>query len=215
MSLSAALDTWDRMEATLGRLAPAIVASFCPAANWDQLLRTEQVIGEQLPDFIRAAYLRHNGQVRGRRVAHYLFMPFCDWLDLGEVAEFWKEQREANDDFFPTMNAAEIRYMEQIDNCAIRSVSYHRGHVPIGSSWAGSDFFVDLDPAALGVRGQVFHGAADDFFPRKTDAISLETYIQDLIDRLTEGSVVHFPDRGLINPLTGNNVYSVAAPPTR
>jgi cell wall assembly regulator SMI1 len=213
--LDAAFDTWDRLERALERLAPPIVASFRPAASWDQLLHAEQVIGEQLPDFVRAAYLRHDGQIYSYREAHYLLMPFSDWMNLSEVVEFWKEQREANDDYLPSLNAVEIAEMERIDNCAIRNMSYHRGHIPIGCTGAGSNFFLDLAPAALGIRGQVFQGAADDFFPREIEAPSLEAYLQNLIDRLEEGSVAYSQKKGLFNPLTGVGVYTVAAPPTR
>jgi cell wall assembly regulator SMI1 len=215
MNLKAALELWDELEAKLKLLVPPIVASLRSAASMDQLLQTEELIGEEFPDFVRAAYLRHNGQVLDRRVTHYLFMPFCIWLDLGEVMAFWKEQREANDDFFPTMTAAETAYMNRIDNTVVRNVSFHRGHIPIGASWSGVDFFLDLAPGTLGLRGQVFRGAGDDFFPRETEAASLELYLQNLIARLEEGSVAYAPDTGLFDPSTGMRVYSVAAPPKR
>jgi cell wall assembly regulator SMI1 len=215
LSLDEAFEEWDRAEAALRRLAPEIAASLRSPASMDQLLETEKLIGEQFPDFVRAAYLRHDGQVLNRRVAHYLLMPTCIWLELAEVNEFWKEQREANDDFFPTMTAVETEYMSRIDNCVIRNVSFHRGHIPIGSSWAGDNFYLDLAPGVLGVRGQVFGGAADDFFPRETEAASLERYLQNLIQRLEEGSVVYAPDTGLFDPSTGMRVYSVATSPKR
>jgi cell wall assembly regulator SMI1 len=215
VSIEEEFESWDQLEAALRRFAPEIVASFRPGASMDQILQTEELIGAQFPDFVRAAYLRHNGQVLTRRVADYLFIPFCHWLDLAEVNEFWREQRDANDDFLPSLTSSEIAYMSRIENTVIRNVSYHAGHVPIGASWTGVNFFLDLSPGAMGVRGQVFRGAADDFFPRKAEAESLWRYLRNFVDRLDEGSVAYSPKKGLYDPLTREDVLTVATPPKR
>jgi cell wall assembly regulator SMI1 len=212
IALPEALAVWDRVEEVLAREAPPIVASMLAGAQLEEIKAAEATFGQQLPPFVRAAYLRHNGQRYNGVDSDEFLMPFAEWLPLESVIDTWKMFVELEVEFAESMTPSEQRDSLLVSKSVIQKVPFHKGHIPIGSTGAASYFYVDLAPGGLGVRGQVFHGAADDYFPREIEADSFQTYMLALADHLERGSLVYDRERGLVN--AANNERIVRLPPT-
>jgi cell wall assembly regulator SMI1 len=212
LSLPEAFAVWDHVEEVLSRKAPPIEASMLAGAQLEEIEAAEVVFGQQLPQFVRAAYLRHNGQRYNGVDSNAFLMPFAQWLPLKSVIDTWKMFVELEVEFAESMTPSEQRDSLLVSNSVIQKVPFHKGHIPIGSTGASSYFYVDLAPGGLGVRGQVFHGAADDYFPREIEADSFQTYMLALVDHLEKGSLVYDRERGLVN--ASNNEEIVRLLPT-
>jgi cell wall assembly regulator SMI1 len=209
MSVADALKVWDRIDTVLqSKMLPAF-ESFLPGVSWDELLKAEGILGQQLPDCVRAAYLRHNGQRNRSGDPHCFLEPFSEWLPLEAALEDWRMFVSLASDFTAAMTEAELNESLRLDHCAIRHVSFHAGHIPIGSTYAGSHFFVDLAPGKLGVYGQVFSSAPEDVDLREPCGSSFEGYMLTLVEHLDRGTLIYNKRRGLIEPVTGEPVMSI------
>jgi cell wall assembly regulator SMI1 len=209
MSLADSTLVWDRIDAVLLSKMPPAFSAFLPGATWDELLDAERAIGQQLPDCIRAAYLRHNGQQLTDAGYHAFLMPFAEWVPLKAMVADWQMFASLAAEFKESMTAEELQESLRTDNCSIRKDPFHPGHIPIGTTYAGCHFYVDLAPGALGVHGQVFSSAPEDVHIRQPDAASFEIYMLTLLDHLDRGSLIYSKDRGLINPMNGQKIVQL------
>jgi cell wall assembly regulator SMI1 len=202
MSLADSTLVWNRIDAVLqSKMSPAF-ASFLPGATWAELLDAERVLGQQLPDCVRAAYLRLNGQRPTDAGNHCFLMPFAEWVSLEAMVQDWQMLASLGAEFKETMTPEEQRESLRVDNCAIRKDPYHTGHIPIGNTYAGSRFYVDLAPGALGIYGQVFDSAPEDVDVRAPSCDSFENYMLSLVDHLEQGRLLYETGRGLVNAST-------------
>jgi cell wall assembly regulator SMI1 len=114
---------WERLEAWLKPNADRIWYSFYPLALESELQTAEEALGVTLPDDIRVAYSRHNGQ------SHLALFPdgfkFCSLLDVEEI---WGYQ---------------TRLAEQFKEAEF----WHPKWIPITDNAAGEYHFVNLNPA--------------------------------------------------------------------
>jgi cell wall assembly regulator SMI1 len=142
-------------------------------------------------------------------VLHIFLEPFAEWLPLEAMLDDWRMFVSLAAEFEEAMSEQEKRASRRVDNCVIRNVSFHAGHIPIGSTYASSHFFVDLAPGDLGVRGQVFASAPEDVDVREPCGSSLEAYLLALVDHLERGSLVYNKTRGLVEARSGERVLSI------
>jgi cell wall assembly regulator SMI1 len=209
MSVADCLVVWERIDAVLKEKMFPAFSSFLPGATWDEVLNAERVIGQVLPDCVRAAYLRHNGQQYKNEGYISFLMPFAQWLPLDAMLEDWRMLSSLAMEFDEAMTAPERRDSLRTDHCAIRNVSFHAGHIPIGSTFASSHFFVDLAPGDLGLHGQVFSSAPEDVDVREPEATSLEVYMLALVNHLESGRLIYNKGRGLMDSLDGDKIVQL------
>lgn len=167
--------TWDRIEAWLAANAPGVLASLNPPATDADIAATEALVGRALPDDVRAAYRRHDGQADDGGL-----FGASDWLPLARVRDEWSEWKAATDngDFAGLTN--------DTDGRVISRDWWHSGWVPLALSGGGDSYCVDLAPGSDGTVGQVIemiHDASD----RPVLAASFSDWLDDFAEELEAG----------------------------
>jgi cell wall assembly regulator SMI1 len=205
MDLSAALEEWDRIEAVLLAKAPPIARSLLPGASLDELHRVEREIGCVLPDFVRAAYLRHNGQVYRGEGCHHFLMPSATWTPLATCLENWQMLASVEHELLAHSTSANDHHEWSAEDCAVRRVPWHAGHIPIGACDWDEYFFLDTAPGGKGTNGQLFtKSMEEDYSQIEPCGDSLQSYLLTLVDHLQQGRVVYDMQRGrLLDSLAG------------
>jgi cell wall assembly regulator SMI1 len=205
---------WDRVETVLEKHAPLVFATLRPPATEAQVAEAEALLELQFPAEIRAAYLRHDGQVEGNEwtnlnsppspnIFHFGF----NWCNLEQLKAIWKrdfkmrwERRAEEPELFPD-------YDSSWDELDVRPLWWNRKWIPIGISAGQFNAYVDTDPAPKGVVGQLLldgdDGEASVFAP------GLNAYLSALLDLLESGDVVHDQQHGFIGGKKRCRIYTL------
>jgi cell wall assembly regulator SMI1 len=204
---------WDRIDNVLQRRAPELFAALNPPATIQQIEDAEKQLGLALPQDVRDAYLRHNGSPSADWLANSphdftpdFFVNWGFWCSLEEMVRYWQGRvknleymRAVNPDIFPD-------YAPYWDTLKVRPEWWNRHWVPIGLTKTMTTIYIDMQPAPLGVPGQVIqdNGMAD----AGELAPSLGDYLVHLIDHLDNGRLIYDASRGgYIDTLTNKEAY--------
>jgi cell wall assembly regulator SMI1 len=202
-------DIWNRMERVLSVHAPPVLKSLRPPATAAQIADAEALLELRFPDEVRAAYLRHDGQVAGAdwtylpgagtandaiSIFHYGF----DWCNLEQLKTIWSrffngrwQSRENNPGEFPA-------YDPYWDGLAVKPLLWNRKWIPIGISTGMCIGYVDTDPAPAGVMGQMLIDLGTGADDGEAVAPSLNSYLTALLDALEIGEILYDTGYGFI-----------------
>ncbi len=152
-----------------------MLASLNPPASDDALAETERLIGRPLPDDVRAAYRRHDGQAFNNGL-----FDGWDWLSLEGVRREWTVWKDLLDGgtFDGIENDAGGRDVVQD--------WWNPGWVPVTASGSGDNHCVDLAPGRRGKVGQVIT-MCHDYGARPVLAHSFQDWLADFADELEAG----------------------------
>ena len=196
---SASDEVWARLEAAMVARDPGLLEWLGPPADESALQRIEKEVGQRLPEEVRYAYLRHDGQRSS--LGHDLAPPYrlplffsYWWMPLDEVLSDWKMQVKIADDQHDDWVANwEDPYLE---GRVVIQLAWFRGWVPIGRDESRGRCFVDLVPGKTGSHGQLV-SYLDVDPPEDNDvfATGLNDYLWRLADCLETGKIRGAHDR--------------------
>ena len=154
LAISPTAFSWDWFESVLQEKLPSLYKSLHPPASLEQVIATEQIIGYELPAFVRQAYLRHDGS-DGTQT---LFLPNFSWCSLAAMQRKWHEMRERiqeNMRHAPHLLPAPD---EAWSGLHVRPVLHDDSRIPLSDSDSYQDWYIDLMPGPKGVVGQIIQG---------------------------------------------------------
>ncbi|MFD4442190.1 SMI1/KNR4 family protein [Nocardia sp. NPDC058519] len=170
---------------------PRAYENLAPPAARDDIDRLECVLGQRLPDDVKAVLMRHNGQRLTDTATHdedgaVPCIPTLSFLSTVLIEACWSEWvdlREMDDiedlqDDCEAMPGAEGR---------VRPLYTSPGWIPLWSDPARSDYIgLDFDPDSDGIRGQIIN------FGRNEDrhfvcADNFTELLQILLDEVRSG----------------------------
>jgi cell wall assembly regulator SMI1 len=173
---------WDRVERWLALEAPNVADGLNPPAREVDLAEAEVVLGVRLPEAVRRAYLRHDGQ---RRDAPWMF-DGSEWLSLNRIQEEWRVWKELLDD--GDFDGSE----GEGDGETVRTDWWNAGWIPLTYDGSGNHHCVDMAPGPRGNVGQIIEMWHDDG-ARPVVATSFEAWIGGFADALEAGEYVLDP----------------------
>jgi cell wall assembly regulator SMI1 len=207
------IELWDRIDAVLKKHAPLVYATLRPPATENQIAEAETLLELKFPEEIRAAYLRHDGQVEGSDwvvppgCPTSIFHWPCAWCNLEQLKAIWSlnyrtrwQTRANHPDQYP-------EYDPSWDELEIRPVRWDRKRIPIGISPGSWVAYVDLNPAPRGLVGQIIRD--DDMDDAYLLAPSLNAYLSALVDALESGEIVDTKEYGFIGGKKRCHIYSL------
>jgi cell wall assembly regulator SMI1 len=170
---------WQRIEAWLAANAPAIAAALNPPASVPELADTEQLLGVQFPEDVRAAYFRHNGQISNSP----WMMDGWEWLSLQRIRDEWKVWKELLDggDFSGIESDA--------DGLVVRKDWWNPAWIPLTYSGCGDHHCLDLAPGPEGTLGQIIEIWHDEG-SRPVVARSFREWLTSFADALENNDLV-------------------------
>jgi cell wall assembly regulator SMI1 len=133
------------------------------------------------PSELRASYLLHDGS------GHSVFPWGYHLLDLEEMVREWRKLRDY---------LAQGNYETEPEG-PIRQVHWNIRWIPVASNESGDHHFVDLDPAAGGSVGQVFHHSHE-VGPVRILATGFGQWLAGYADRLEVGVFEYDPYDGWV-----------------
>lgn len=179
---------WARVEAWLAAHAPAVAAGLNPPASEDELAETERQLGVRLPESVRAAYLRHDGQSAD---APGLFDGW-EWLSLESVRHEWKIWKRL-------LDGGDFKGMRSDgDGAVVRDDWWNAAWVPLTHSGSGDHHCLDLDPGPSGTPGQIIRMWHDDG-ARPVEAAGFAAWLTAFADDLEAGRFVASEDGGSLS----------------
>jgi cell wall assembly regulator SMI1 len=190
---------WDRFEAMLRVHASALLESFYPPATLEQLEQAERALDVQLPDEVRAAYLRHDG------CSKKWIGSLCHLGSLERVVEVWKSCCGVAEELRLT---GDLMLGYQPDDSAWPTLKvwpgwFHPKWIPIGVSNTPSCVHVDLCPNPAGKHGQLLQD--EGMGEPSVLADSLNGYLEFLIEKVEHGVLKY--DNGWVLAASGERVY--------
>jgi len=168
--------TWERIEAWLAVNAPAVAAGLNPPASPESLAATEQFLGVQFPDDVRASYLRHDGQ----QSYSPGLLEGWEWLSLERIRgewQVWKDLLDGGD-----FNGIE----SDADGRGVRKDWWNPAWIPLTYSGGGDHHCLDLAPGKRGVHGQIIEMWHDEG-SRPVVARSFGEWLADFADGFEAG----------------------------
>lgn len=175
---------WHKIERWYEENAPLIFSELGAGASLADIAMFQQKTGLVLPEDFVASYMVHNGNVQ-----------FHDYryLSLAQVEDNWNMLNKMLNDgkFIGTTHDPEKR---------IQDVWWHSAWIPFAEDSGGNLICIDLDPAANGVRGQVFYWEISDG-PCGTHYTSFFAWLKAYKDLLYQGGLIVSAD-GFIIPKT-------------
>jgi cell wall assembly regulator SMI1 len=139
-------NVWERIESWLATHAPKILQGLLPGATADAIHATEEQLGIQFPDDVRASYAMHDGQ-RGTTPS---FMGEWELLSLQAIVKHWSLLKELLD--AGTFTDAEA-VVETVG--PVRENWWNAKWIPVTHNGAGDFYCLDMDPAPGGKQGQI------------------------------------------------------------
>jgi cell wall assembly regulator SMI1 len=194
--------SWQRLERWLGKHFPRGLLALRSGASEAQLKKLEQVLGQTLPQDMRASWALHDGEEPGVWEG-VIFR--CRLISVQGIETVWRHLQSV----LPMQEAHPDRF--GLDECtsfpkgAIQCVNYTRGWIPL-HDWDGRHFGVDLNPAPHGVRGQVINFGLG-HSAKYVLARSWGHFLEDVADELEAGNFVLEVDKD-----GGIATYCPAAP---
>jgi cell wall assembly regulator SMI1 len=176
-------ESWERIERWLAVNAPEIAEGLNPPASADEIATTERLLDRRLPDDVRAAYLRHDGQQSDAP----WFLYGWEWLSLARIRDEWSVWRDLLDggDFDGTQSDG--------DGQVVRDDWWNSGWIPVTYDGSGNHYCVDLSPGPQGTAGQVIEMWHDDDSRPVVDA-SFDEWIARFAAALEAGEYITHDD---------------------
>lgn len=176
-------ESWGRIVAWLRANAPPDAIDPFPESSRAAVDRVAAELGvpvpPQLVDFHAALHLL--GSSSTLPAADDDPMSFTP-LPLDELLAEWKSQRDL-------VAAGEFADLSPQPDAGIVEAWWHPGWIPFAGNGGGDLFCIDAAPAADGCVGQVV-AYAHESGRRRRLASSLESYMQDLADRMERGEFI-------------------------
>jgi cell wall assembly regulator SMI1 len=184
---------WNRFEAMLAKHAAALLGALRPPASMAQIHSVEAAVECELPDDVRAAYMRHNGSISAEQLrsnASVLFGSLCWWASLEEVVTHHRSWLECLDDAL--QNTERVYVLPPCepfwDDLKIRPGWYDKQRIPVGVSNTMNSVFVDMNPAPKGTIGQLL--ADTGMGEPVLIAEGFNHFLEMLIERVERGVLV-------------------------
>jgi cell wall assembly regulator SMI1 len=161
------MDLLDRLQ-RLAAIFHGTSVAFNPPATAAKIASAEQFIGLQLPNEVRAAYLRFDGTTRepwihggvNKPQGPALFLPFYDWVSLDRMVSLWKEMRRLRDLLVSDGTWADIASPDMLVHSRRQTwrawpMGWHDHWIPLGDSADPCKVYIELAPAPAGRVGQL------------------------------------------------------------
>lgn len=151
---------WRRIDAALGKHAPAVLETLSGPASGKQLAALEKELGQPLPDDLRRTWAVHDGQ-DDEIEEHLLFADF-PFYGVARARAARKEGRvvakmlgvDKQTDDLVAWHALVADGIGSIDG-PVKARDHHDAWLPIGACNGDVFRYLDLDPAPGGTVGQV------------------------------------------------------------
>jgi cell wall assembly regulator SMI1 len=151
---------WRRIDAALGKHAPAVLETLCGPASEKSLTALEKEFGQPVPDDLRRAWAVHDGQ-DDELEEHLLFVDF-PFYGVAEARAARKQGREVakvlgvdkEQDDFVAWHALIDDGIGSIEG-PVKARNFNAAWLPIGAFNGDMFRYLDLDPAPGGTVGQV------------------------------------------------------------
>lgn len=162
--------TWDRIDTWLKARVPKLFNSLQPGATEIKIQETENHLGVEFPEDVRASYLIHDGQDPD---APYGIIP-GGWnlLALDEIIVEWEAWKEL-------LDSGEFEKAKGTPSGPVRDDWWNLKWIPLTHDGSGNHHGLDLDPPPKGRMGQII-SMGHDGDERKV----LTPSWQDFLDRL-------------------------------
>lgn len=174
---------WKRIEDWLQAHAPEALAGLNGPASLEQIEHAEHALGVRLPDDVRAAYLRHNGQDPDAP----LVLLGWEFLSLEEVVAQWSIWKDLLDS--GTFDTAQ----SNADGHLVKQDWWNAAWIPFTHNGGGDHLCIDLDPGTEGVAGQIIEMWHDEG-SRPVLAPSFEAFLSAYVDSLDAGDYLFDED---------------------
>lgn len=188
-------DLLDRLERLFLRMTAAHgLPGLNPPATEAQIAALESVIGQCLPDDLRAAYLRFNGQVKNEQRGRgwSLFPSSYYWPSLDEVLADW-EYANASHDAGAEEQAASIAV--EYDLPALGFFPSRR-RILVATGCTTDFLFCDLHPGPKGKVGQIINQSAEAADEPDVWADSFAQLLTIVLDAAEQGRIQFDPVKG-------------------
>ncbi|MGL6096438.1 MAG: SMI1/KNR4 family protein [Fimbriiglobus sp.] len=174
-------EIWSRIEAILGKQAPALLAKLPPGLSADAIAAVETELGFALPADVRESYAVRDGSGDAGILPQddYGRVNGVKMIPLGWVAG---EREEWND----MLDDGEFDGTEAKPEGPAKAEWWNRKWLPFTENGGGDHMCIDLDPAPGGTVGQVID-FRHDAGPRRVPAPSLRVYLEQLAADLETG----------------------------
>lgn len=168
---------WDSLEAWMRANAPEALARLRPGASDAALTAAARRLGFPLPEEVKAFYRRHDGGDLG-------LFDGQEFLSLQAMVESWNVKRGVAADG-PEIDDDEAPH-------GVKGVWWSPGWLPIADT-DGFGFYLDLDPAEGGTRGQIIYWASD-AGAESLVAPSLADWFESYVADVQAGNVLWLDD---------------------
>jgi cell wall assembly regulator SMI1 len=214
---------WDRIDASLERMAPEFFKSLCPPASEAWLAKAEADAQIAFPADLSAAYLRHDGmggipdlRSSGGRRGDAFFPSgyWCKLIELFREVSRWRSQMSEEMSFrqqhkMPVGSCEpEVpyvfsgRYGRPVRPEAIRKI-----WLPVGFVDQEATTFIVLASSDGVQRGHLIDHVVEG--RPKTVALGLTAHFSLLCDALESNAIVHLPPHGWMEPRSRRRVLAI------
>lgn len=160
------------------------------AADEQDILALEALIGATLPEDFKSIYRHMNGQAYEQG---YLF-DGEEWLSLERIAQEWQVWKDLYDDATFEEEGNLAGSSEPTDG-AIKPFWWTPAWIPFTYDGSGNHLCLDLDPSDEGTRGQVIRMWHDDA-ERSLEAESFGAWVTQYVQGINNGEYVYSEDYG-------------------
>lgn len=202
---------WEDFDSLLAAKAAPMFVVLNEPVEPQQLDAAEAALGCRLPDSLRGAYLRHNGQRPDWETPFGLFGQY-HWLSLDRVVSIYESQSTLRDGYLNDPANAEERFLfvqeedALVPTQAVRYDLWNARWIPLAADNTGTLLVVDMAPGPAGQAGQVFLWEAVDRASQDLVARSFEALIETLASALESGRILcseHVATLGWVDVASG------------
>jgi cell wall assembly regulator SMI1 len=162
---------------------PQLRTLLLPGATEQDIAAAEATIGHRLPDDVRMLYLAHDGQ--DAQVGMPGLFYGCEFLPLSGMVQEWQNWADILRES-PDINV-EIDGQTSWPRGAVAEVYINTGWIPFSKDWGGNNLGVDLDPGAVGEKGQIIVFGRDES-EKLVVAKSMASFLHWLADQFEAGN---------------------------
>ena len=155
-----------------------------PPATDEEINAVEKELGVVLPEDLRTLYKWHNGQVG----IYFLFDEFRMYK-LEEVVDLYKNgMKHCEPDYFETTDDSGV-FKDSIANTK---------WVPIGDNGGNTILFLDLDPGAQGVLGQLLESCDGE---PECNFSGIKVFMEETVRKIEAGEIIWRENAGSFWPV--------------
>jgi cell wall assembly regulator SMI1 len=176
--------TWTRLRTILTQRAPLLAEALAPPAGPRELQRVKKQVGAALPRDLTESLKIHDGMARAYLDVNRLFN-YEALLSTKAIASRWKTMKDLSDAKALPEEGCPVTKTRKLKNDAW----WRPGWIPITDS-DGDGYWIDLDPAPLGTKGQVFYFYNASGRPRRVVASSYSEWLEKLTAKVARAKLV-------------------------